>query len=225
MNRIKKAALGVVLAGAGLTAGIGLLHTSVGRPLLAAIGGCPIKATPAAAEAARMNSVAKMRGDSPASAKPAAGFTMDRSSPDDVRAWAKKHGLACKDAREGMLITCTDVPVSALGDRPAQAGAVSEVAFAFRPRDKALVNLSVTTNGLPAKTAASEMTRTKARLDEQLGTPTTAAGDITESYFSKGALSTAMVSYNRSDFVAEISATAFGARGVMLREHYVSAVD
>lgn len=225
-KKLRRAAIGVVLTAAGLTGVVGFLHTSMGRPWLAKVGGCPItKATAAEVEEARRMGVRATRGTKPAPERPAIGFVLEGATTDDVHAWAAKNDLSCTDKREGMLIACKAVPLSALGDRPAESGKASEVNFAFRPVDKKLVNLTVVSFNLPSEVAAARMKGTADRLERTLGAPDTAAGEIAASNFARGGYATATVQYRFSDFMAEVTATSFGERGVALREHYVSAND
>ena len=63
------------------------------------------------------------------------------------------------------------------------------------------------------------------RLGSELGVPTTAAGESSAQNLARGGFTTATVAYRYSDFMAEVTATSFGDRGVALREHYISATD
>ena len=69
------------------------------------------------------------------------------------------------------------------------------------------------------------MNKTVDRLGNEHGVPTTAAGESSPQNLARGGFTTATVAYRYSDFMAEITATSFGERGVALREHYISAVD
>lgn len=224
---VKRLAFGIAVGTLAATAGMGVLHTSFARPLLAKLGGgCPIgKGTAAEIENARMVGVVATRGTERAPARPALGFTLDAASPEDVQGWASRHQLACTDTREGMYMTCRDVPLAALG-RIGETGRVDEVGFAFRPRDRRLVNVTATSFGLSSEDAAARMNSTVARLGTALGAPAVAAGDATAANLGRGGYATATVEYRYSDFMAEVTATGLGStRGVAVREHYISAID
>jgi hypothetical protein len=221
---------GAKWAGGGAVAGIaivGALHMPWAKPLLQKIGGCPVgKATAAQVEEVRRGAVASARGTMPAPARPALGFALDASTPDEVRAWADRNHVSCTEKREGMLLACKDVPLAALGaDRSAEAGRADDVSFAFRPRDRALVNVTVTAYALSSDEAAARMQRAAARLEGSLGAPTTASGDASAAHLASARFATATVEYRFSDFLAEATATSFGAQGVAVREHFVSARD
>jgi len=222
----------VVKIGAGLafaaTAMIGLLHTSWGRPLLMRLGGCPVgKASAAEIEQARVHAMAatKRPNAGAAPSRPAIGFTLDVSTPDDVRAWAKASRVTCVEKREGMYFACKDVPIAALGDRASEPGTADDVSFAFRPKDRALVNVTVTWYSLPAPLAASRTSSADARLGEALGAATSSEGDATAAHLASATYATASASWRFDDYQADVTATSFGVRGVAVREHYVSARD
>jgi len=225
-SRKAKALASAGAAAVALTAAIGVLHTPMARPLLSKIGGCPVgKATPADIEAARMGAVRETRGVAPAPARPALGFTLDRSTPADVHAWGKQLGVPCENKREGTLVVCHAVPRAALEGHAGQPGTIDDLAFAFRPRDGRLVNITATSLALPSGDASARMQHVTGTLRASLGVPTDAAGDPTAEYLASGDYATATVQYRFSDFMAEITATNIAGRGVALREHYLSATD
>jgi hypothetical protein len=224
-RRLKKGVFGVAITTAALTAIIGLLHTSAARPLLMKIGGCPVgKASAAQIEQGRMAAARETRGIERAPARPALGFTLDAASPEDVHAWADRHGVKCAEKREGMLVVCHDVPLAALG-REGEAGKVDDVSFAFRPRDRKLVNVTATSFALSSTAAATRMSHAVSRLGSEMGMPAKTAGEATPEGLARGNYSTATASYRYVDFMAEVSATSFGDNGVAVREHYMSAID
>jgi hypothetical protein len=223
---VKRGMKAAAAIGAVAFVAIGLLHTSWGKPLLMKLGGCPVgKASAAEIEQVRMKAIAETRGQESAPARPAIGWELDSATPEDVMAWAKAHGVTCTEKREGMFLSCKDVPVSAVGDRDSEPGTIDDVSFSFRPRDRALVNVTVTSYSLPAPLAASRATSAAARLEGTVGAPTTRAGDATTNHLSSGAYATASTTWRFADYQAEVTATAFAGRGVAVREHYVSGRD
>lgn len=218
------AALGLALV--AVAAVIGVLHAPFGRALLTRIGGCPVgHASAADVERARAAAAASMRGVAPAASRPALGFELGRTTPEDAHRWADAHGFSCVDKREGMLLACTRVPADAFGGaHPAELGGVDEVMLAFRPRDRVLVNATATSFGLAPDAAAARTSKTVELLTSIVGQPAKAEGGFDGSRLSREAYaSTATFAF--SDYVAEVSATSMGVRGVLVREHYMAAAD
>ena len=99
------------------------------------------------------------------------------------------------------------------------------MSFAFRPRDRRLVNVTATSFSLSSNDASTRMNHAVSRLGTELGAKANAAGESTPSSFARGNYATATATYRYSDFMAEVSATSFGADRVAVREHYMSATD
>lgn len=200
----------------------GFLHTKAGRPLLARLGvGCPVKASPEAVEAARLNSARAQRGTEAAASRPALGFALDTMSLADVKAWASQQHVSCEDVRAGLL-RCTDVPVAALGGT---GPVINKLDLGFSLANQHLVNISAWRNGLSSEAAVAQMDAVVASMKERVGEPTTEAGSRSASYLASGPLHTAMVEYRYKDYIADVSATNVPGRGLSLREHYMSARD
>jgi hypothetical protein len=100
-----------------------------------------------------------------------------------------------------------------------------ELVLAFSPKSKRLVNIATTQYGLDGNAAASRMERVVASLEEKLGKPTREAGPRSASYLAAAPLRTALVRYRFSDYQADVTATNVAGKGLMLREHYMSARD
>lgn len=210
-----------------LTSGIGLLHLPMARPLLAWIGvGCPAKASPEEVEAARREAASAARGPTWAKARPALGFTLDRTTKAEVEAWAKAAGLSCVDAERGTVLRCSQVSAAALGgdaSERAPAGPVDDLSFAFSAQELRLVTVTTLRTKLSADQAASALEAISGALGAHLGEPGRRLGQATAGYLAGGALRTAMVEYRYQDYLATVSATNLGDR-VALREHYMSAL-
>lgn len=218
----KKLAGALVAASAVVVGGIGFLHMPAARPLLRMLGGgCPLKASAAEVESARLTAARETRGTDPAPARPALGFMLDVTSSDDVRAWAKKAGIACKEEREGTYFACADVPAASLGE----AGRITDVSFGFSPTTKRLVNLTTLRLDLTGDDAARQLASIAARLEKELGAPSSAAGEPSGTYLSSGDMHTSMMAYRYADYMADVSATKIPQAGVAVREHYMSARD
>jgi hypothetical protein len=220
--QLKRVCIHAVSVLAGLTLVIGLLHTKAGRPLLAHLGlGCPVKASPEAVEAARINSARALRGTEAAASRPALGFALDTMKLADVKAWAAQKHVSCDELRVG-LIRCTDVPTAAVGGT---GPAINQLDFGFSPSTEQLVNISAWRSGLSGPAAVAQMDSAVASLKEQLGDPTHEAGDRSARYLASGPMHTATVEYRFKDYLADVSATNLPGRGLTLREHYMSARD
>jgi hypothetical protein len=213
-------ALGLVV----LTLAIGLLHTPLGRPLLARLGvGCPVQASPEDVERARLQSAHATRGTEASPAQPALGFVLGKMTIKDLSAWADRERVSCDETRSGTVLTCKDVPERALGGRAGRV--VDELVLAFSPVTQRLVNIATTQYGLDANTAAAQMSAVVASLEQQLGKPTREAGERSGNYLASRPMRTALVRYRFSDYQADITATNLPGKGTMLREHYMSARD
>ena len=221
-RRRLRAAIG---AAAGLLVAVGVLHAPFARPLLMRFGGCPVAArmTPIESETARRMALAADPGLDPAPARPALGFVLDGTSLEGARAWARRAGVGCEDARAGVL-RCADVPAGALG-LPAAQGKVDELLLQFDPRGR-LVNLTTVRAHLGGDEAASRAGAIVASLTRALGPSPHGRGDFGgRSLRSTGADSVSTVTYRYRDYVAEVVAMNAPSGGPTVREHYMSARD
>jgi hypothetical protein len=209
---------------AALTVAIGLLHTPLGRPLLARLGvGCPVQASPEDSEKARLQSARDTQGTEASPAQPALGFVLDKMTMADAEAWADLHHVSCDQIRSGSVLSCKNVSESALAGRVGSP--IDELDLAFSPTTKRLVNISAMRANLDAKAVAAQMSAVVGSLKEQLGKPQREVGKRSASYLASAPMRTALVRYRFTDYQADVSATNFPGRGMMLREHYMSARD
>lgn len=207
---------------AALTLFVGFLHTKAGRPLLARIGvGCPVQASPEAIEAARDRSARATRGVEMAASRPALGFTLEKMTLADVKAWAAAKQVSCEDKRDGLL-RCTNVPAAALGSTGPD---VERLDLGFTLATNQLVNINAWRKGLTSDVAATQLNAIAASMQQQLGAPTKEAGERSARYLASGPLRTAVVQYRFKDYIADLSATNIAGRGVSLREQYMSVRD
>ena len=226
MARAKLIRVSVYVAStlAALTLLVGLLHTSLGRPLLARLGvGCPVQASPEDVERARRDSARATRGSEPSPAQPALGFVLDEMTMADAQAWAEREQVSCEEQRGSTILMCSHVRAAALGGSGGET--TDELVLAFSPKTKRLVNIATTEYGLDGTAAASRMARIVSNLEEKLGKPTREAGERSASYLAEAPMRTALVRYRFSDYQADVTATNLPGKGLMLREHYMSARD
>jgi hypothetical protein len=217
----RAATTGAVLAVA--TALVGLMHTPAGLRLYGRFvgGGCPVgRASAADVERGRLEVAHAARGREVAAARPALGFRLDASTADEVDTWASRHGLACRDRREGSLKVCSNVPAAALGR---SGPVIDEVALAFSPTTHALVNLSAVRYRLTPEEAARHTHGLLDGLRAALGEPARVAGSLDPATLSATAYATSATFYEFRDYIADVTATNIPGEGVLVREHYMSA--
>ncbi|HEY4102899.1 MAG TPA: hypothetical protein VGM44_03375, partial [Polyangiaceae bacterium] len=162
------------------------------------------------------------RGVAAATSRPALGFALDSMTLTEVKSWAEKNRISCEEVRKGSFLRCANVPESVLnGTGPV----IAELDFGFAPSSERLVNLSAWRSGMTSASAAAEMNAVAQSLKQQLGPPTRESGDRSARYLASGPMRTAVVEYRFRDYIADLSATNIPGRGLMLREHYMSARD
>jgi hypothetical protein len=216
-----------LLSGAGtiafLIVAIGVLHTPIGRPLLAKLGVvCPItKATPQQIDHARTIPAAAYAGKPLAPARPVLGFMFEKTTLTDMKAWATKFGVDCHKLNGNeTLRACNDVPAVALGE-PADFLPAEEVDFEFRAA-RTLAVVSVLRRGLAVPQANAMAAARSKSLREVLGAPQKTAGENTAAHFAKGPLQAFQEEYEFGDYGATLTETRLGSTGILLREHYFS---
>ena len=163
-----------------------------------------------------------LRGTQRAPARPAFGFALDLSTRRDVDRWIAQHDISCRERREHTLLLCTNVPAAALGR---EGALLDEVTFAFAPGAMSLVNLTAVRYRLPPAAAVRHAGEITDGLRVALGAPSETVGAMDPTTLGATAYATAMVSYAFADFIADVTATNIPGEGVLVREHYMSAVD
>jgi hypothetical protein len=161
--------------------------------------------------------VAAQRGSTPAPARPALGFELDKTTKGDALAWAAKQGVSCSEVRDGLL-KCTDVPASAFG-LPEADGPASEMHFGFNTKG-VLEDVSTMRLNAQAKPGAD----IAAKLLAQVGEPQTKSGAFDDDFLAKN-YQVSTVQYRYSDYLAEVTALRTNGTGLVVREHYRSATD
>lgn len=214
-----KILVGGVVSLTTLVGVVGLLHMPFARGLLMRAGGCPVgRASLAEIEPARQASIAAQRGTSAAPSRPALGFELDRTTRDEARAWAQHVHVSCEDVREG-VVSCRDVPAAALG-LPEGDGPASELHLGFNTRG---VLVDVSTMRLHVR--PEPVADIESRLEATVGLPQQQSGRFDEASLAAApAGDIATVRYRYSDYFAELIAMRFRDEGLVLREHYMSAM-
>ena len=220
-----RALLGLSVATLVVVGFFGFLHTKAGRPWMARLGmGCPVgKITPAQAVVTRERGMADLRGDRPAPSRAALGFVLDQSTDADVRAWAARAGVGCKEEARGFrILRCQSVPARALGEDSGTTSAES-VTFALA-ENGTLLSVDVLRRDVPGARAAELYGALTSRLTRELGAPTKATALPTGEYLAGGPMHTAVSTWRFEDYLATVTAMNLGDRGgIVVREQYGSA--
>lgn len=191
---------------------IGVAHTTWGRPLLAWLGGigvtggCPLgldQVDPAAVESFRQAELAKRDGVEAARSTRALGFTLGTTTRGEADAWAATHGTVCEDARAGSALKCMlggDLFMQFDGGR--------------------LVALDLLRAPTSAEDAATQFASQAEAVTHSAGPPTNGHGAGDGAWLAATPMRHAMREFRYRGFVATVSVTNLGARGVRVREQY-----
>jgi hypothetical protein len=218
----KKLLVGVGASAVVVTGAIGLLHTSLGKPLLMRAGGCPAaNAPPEGVQERQKQAIRGTRGDATAPKRVALGFTLDKSTFADVESWAKTNGVACKATREDTTFSCTNIRAAALPDTVAKSD-LDEIEFTFRVKDKTLFAVSTWRWNLPEDRAAKELGSVVSTLKQDLGDPATNEGDHTK--LGRELYAGSIVKYNFKDYLCTVSGMNLPTKGITMHESYVTGV-
>ena len=221
---LKKWAYGVGASCVLSIAFMGFLHTSVGKPLLMRLGGCPVViASLSDVENGRNEVLQRDRGTAPTPKKLALGFALSSTTLEDVEKWATANHVACTKKRSGTVLACSDIPATAFKESLGQAP-VSEVLFAFRERDKKLASVAAWRYKLNGEVAAAELGLVSQGLKISLGDPHVDLGGRTSEALTATAFATTIIDYKFRDYSATVATTNMPGDGVSLREEYF-AID
>jgi hypothetical protein len=199
------------------------LHTHAARALLGGAQGCPWgNAPPTAAklEAQRVQVAAALKGAATtrATARPAFGFVLDRSTRSEVAAWAARSGATCEAEIGGAAMRC-ELP--AQNNVTEENGvSVRDAFFRFDPRGT-IVGIDLMREGAAGEKAAVVLASISDRITRAAGPPTTVQGTADSAHLG-GYLDRAATEFRFADYAADVSATNLGDRGVVVREQYRS---
>jgi hypothetical protein len=165
-----------------------------------------------------------------APARPAPGFALEETTPDDVRAWAARAGIRCEARERGLLsLRCRQVPRDRLPGAasggtdhrvPPGASPIDELALTFSPGGRLVSVDAFTPRLLPGDAAASYGAAT-ARLQAWLGAPADEIGDRAAASLARAPLATSRARFRFDDYVAIVSASNLSS-GVAVREQYLT---
>jgi hypothetical protein len=182
--------------------------------------------TPVESENARHMALAgylRGKAESSAPARPALRFSLDATTLEDARAWARHAHVHCEEPRVG-LIRCANVESVALGLEPAQ-GPIDELELEF-DGGGLLVNVTTFRTHLAPDVASREAHAIVSFLAQQLGPANASGGDFGAATFgAPSALSISSMTYRYADYVADVTGMNAPSGGATIREHYMSAKD
>lgn len=201
-------------------AGVGLLHTSVGKPWLARLGGCPVgQVDPSVVQEGTEAAIVATRGTSLAPARPALGFRLDQESLASVKQWASSHGVECSDSRRDTVVKCRQVSVAALPDGAGASGTLDELVFGFRSSDGTLWSVAGWTYSDSGVRVAERMQVATSALRTTLGTPQ--AVDGSADMLARDESGAPSVRYRFEDYLVDIAGARVAGR-VTFRQQYTS---
>ncbi len=214
---MKRIALYVAGASFVLVAVVGLLHAPFAQALLARAGGCPFPTadhvpTQAEADALRIAAALCERGTTSATLRPALGFTLDATTREQVRAWARSEGVRCDDDTVGLGLRCRDVTLDALPGRTIADAARAEVSFGFDLEGRLVSTLFIARVPPPAD-AASVREAAVSELSA-LGPPTRVVGAAPDRVFARR-----VDAWAYADYVGEVTATNVGSGVIVTARH------
>ena len=188
-------------------------------------GTCPFgygsAASPAEAHAAEVRRHATQRGATAAAARPALDFTLDVTTPDDIRRWASALGVTCISPRGPSSIACEDIPH---GRYSAQSPVdVSAVWFAFNSAGT-LASIRVMRRDASPEKVMLGFNATTSTLDTTAGAPIARTGPATPNAIAAGTLAQAAAEYRFTNYYAVVRATNMG-HDFTLTEEYASLID
>jgi len=207
----------LVATGAVLAALVGAAHSDAGKPLLRLLqrsGGCPVSldaADAASVEAYRVDRLRRRAGVRAAKSHPAWHFELGRARRAQVSAWAAQNGIGCERARGDSVLRCDGV-------RSGESAGVTSVYFQF-DRDR-LVAVDVWRGAKTAAEAVAHVEDLGASLARRVGPPTHRRGRLRADYLEDARFRRAAFEYRYREYLAKLSVTNFGGRGIKVREQY-----
>jgi hypothetical protein len=231
---MRRVLVGTAVAFLALTGLLGFAHTKAGAPLLAVMGRhakgqvCPLGygagsgAGPAEKARARRSFAAAHRGAAAARARPALGFTLERTTRGEVLAWAERHGLRCRVPRPPFDLECSDVPAGALPGGGA-GEPIRTLWLGFGSREELLSVVAVRWTPEAAAIRAAFTSAVDA-LTQHAGPASASTGAASVELLAAGPLRQASAEYRFSDYYSVARATHLGD-GYVLTEEYRALGD
>jgi hypothetical protein len=220
MKRGLKKGLAIASASVvGMTGLVGVLHMPFARSLLMKIGGCPVvRMSPEQLEQVQNAAVKQATADATgvAPVRPALGFTLEKTTVDEVHAWIDRKGIKCDDDMGDTIIVCPNVPAAIVGQTGPDLAALE---FGFRPSTKTLRVVSTFRNKMSREQTLDLMHARDEELTRQLGKPV----ERGHADLHAPASNAYLVTFNFKDYEAKEQAAEI-ATGFTFAEHYISQV-
>lgn len=213
-RRLVKVALWSVVA---FTAFVAFAHTPWGRPLLAMLSGvpgCPAGldgGDAASVEATRAASVVMRSGAVEVTPK-ALVFVLGSSTRDEVRRWLGEGAERCVTIRDGQGLRCEGAALA-----KTELGCEADLHLTFA--GEVLVGLDVRRNG-QAEEAVRWLGERVAQLGALVGDPARSHGEAEVGWLVSAPMRQVAREFRARGFVAQVSVTHLGPRGVSTREQY-----
>jgi hypothetical protein len=175
------------------------------------MSGCPVaghEATPEQIEAFRQKTTPALKGSTRAAARPANGFTLDRSTRDEVIAWGEEMHATCKEELSGAIVRCE------------HAADIDDALFRFDPKG-ILVGVDLMHAATDGNTAVRELDELSAKIEKAAGPPSSLRGTRSGEWMSAPNRQIT-AEFRFTDYAADLTATNFGERGVVVHEQYRS---
>jgi hypothetical protein len=217
---------------------MGFAHTKPGRPLLALMAGgkrpaveqiggggsgCPLgfsKIDPSQKDAVLKKKADELRGSQRALAKPALGFTFEKTTKADIEAWAKANQVTCHPARFMSDFDCVDVPADLLA-REGGGPAVKALKITFDSQER-LASLTAIRYDRNPDELVSFYTQRVSTLTQAAGPPSKNEGETSPQYLEAGAPNHASSTFAFNDYYAKTSVRQIREGEFMLVEEYRS---
>lgn len=240
-HALKKALWPAVGFAVASTALMGFAHTKPGRPLLAlmAMGkkpavesneskgaACPLgfsKVDPSQKDAALHQQADQLRGTQRAWAKPALGFSLEKTTRADIEAWAKQNQLVCRNSRFMSDFECSDVSAGLLSREPTEGvnPDARVVKFTFDSQER-LVSLMAVRYDRDPNTLASFYTGLVSALSTKAGPASKSEGEPNPQYLSVGPFKKASATFAFNDYYAKTWLSQIREGEFMFVEEYRS---
>jgi hypothetical protein len=156
------------------------------------------------------------RGNEAARSHRALAFTLGATPRAEVEAYMQQHGARCESKAHARLLECTNVPDALSGHCGPR---IENLQLQFDPNGT-LVALDLFRSGTTGQDALALLAARERDLNHQVGPSTEQTGERNARTLDEHAFARTSTAYRYTDYVAELSAMSYGARGVRVREQY-----
>lgn len=205
------------LAVIGVTALLGVAHSSWGRPLLGhlpSFAACPVGAAVdrETVEVFRTNVIRAQATNQRADLPDVFGFKLGTTTQAEVEHQLTQHDASCESVLNGAAIQCTHVALDAFPP-------VDALHLQFDAHER-LVALDAQRRSLDAKQTLQNVQARVALLTAIVGQPTATFGSFAARDFEHERYRHALEEFRYSNLFAKVSATRLASAHVLVREQY-----